>query len=140
MRRKPYSELLAVAHAGSTRFISGKPSLAPQPISRAAARPHPGGQATGKSPLSPEAAQRCRAEIRLLATMIDKHHGATDAEGKTMCLFAHEKLSKARIALESNDGDEAWVELYGAAMLCRTFRIQPEEAERTIARLNSMLG
>jgi hypothetical protein len=72
--------------------------------------------------------------------MIDQHHSTADSEGRTMCLFAHEKLSKATMALERNDGDEAWVELYGAAMLCRTFRIQPDEAERTIARLNSMLG
>jgi hypothetical protein len=72
--------------------------------------------------------------------MIDRHHALADAQGKTMCLFAHEKLSNASAALERNDGDEAWVELYGAAMLCRTFRIQPEEAERLIDRLNGMLS
>jgi hypothetical protein len=72
--------------------------------------------------------------------MIDRHHGSSGPEGKTMCLFAHEKLSKATLALERNDGDEAWVELYGAAIMCRTFQIQPEETERTIARLNTMLS
>ena len=76
----------------------------------------------------------------MLTAMIDQHHRASDAEGRTMCMFAHEKLSKATIALEQGDGDEAWVELYGAAMLCRTFGIQPQEAERTVARLNNMLG
>jgi len=140
MRRKPYSELLAVAHAGSAKFVPGKPGPSTRPLSHAPAKPLPSSQPGGKAPVSREAAQKCRAEIRLLAAMIDQHHGLADAEGKTMCLFAHEKLAKATGALESGDGDEAWVELYGAAMLCRTFRIQPAEAERTIARLNSMLG
>jgi hypothetical protein len=72
--------------------------------------------------------------------MIDRHRGATDAEGKKMCLFADEKLSNATAALGRGEGDTAWVELYGAAMLCRTFQFQAEEAEKTIARLNSMLG
>ncbi len=44
------------------------------------------------------------------------------------------------MALDGGDGDDAWVQLFGAAMLCRTFQILPEEAERAIARLNSMLG
>ena len=135
MRRKPYSELLAGASAGSLRPAPATeipvPARAPETSSR--------GQA-GTTSLSSEAAQRCRAEIRLLAAMIDRHHSSTDTEGKKMCLFTHEKLAKASAALARNDGDEAWVHLYGAAMMCRTFQIQPDDAERTIARLNSMLG
>lgn len=72
--------------------------------------------------------------------MIDKYRASADQEGKQMCLFADEKLELAVAALDQGDGDRAWVQLLGAAMLCRTFQILPEEAEKTILRLNSMLG
>jgi hypothetical protein len=72
--------------------------------------------------------------------MIDKYRASADNDGKKMCLFADEKVARASMALDGGDGDDAWVQLFGAAMLCRTFQILPEEAERAIARLNSMLG
>lgn len=129
MRRKPYSELLALANGGlqtPTRIAPAKPL----PVSS-----HP-----SEKPMSAEAAAKCRAELKTLTAMIDQHRRSTDAEGKKMCLFVDEKLHEGALALNRGDGDGSWIQLFGAAKLCRTFQIQPEESERVISRLNSMLG
>jgi hypothetical protein len=90
--------------------------------------------------MSPEAAAKCRAELRILAALVDQHRRTTDPEGQKMCLFVDEKLSAAAVALNRGDGDGSWIQLFGAAKLCRTFQIQPLESERVISRLNTMLG
>jgi hypothetical protein len=135
MRRKPYSQLLAMANAGTAR-----PAVAHVAARVPIATREPGPTEQATAPLSPEAALRCRAELRSLSALVDQHRRSTDAEGKTMCLFVDEKLTAASVALDFGDGDGAWLQLFGAATLCRTFQIQPEDTERTIARLNSMLG
>jgi hypothetical protein len=43
-------------------------------------------------------------------------------------------------AIDRGDGDDAWIHLFGAATLCRAFQIQPGDADRVVARLNSMLS
>jgi hypothetical protein len=130
MRRKPYSELLALANRGSQ---APTPQIAPP-------KPLPVAVHSPDKPISPEAAARCRAELKILASMIEQHRRSTDGEGQKMCLFVDEKLIAASVALDRGDGDGSWIQLFGAAKLCRTFQIQPEESERVISRLNSMLG
>jgi len=130
MRRKPYSDLLALANGGAqkaTQYIA--------PAKPLAVSSHP-----SEKPMSPEAAAKCRAELKMLVAMIDQHRRSTDAEGQKMCLFVDEKLSDAAVALNRGDGDGSWIQLFGAAKLCRTFQIQAGEAERVISRLNAMLG
>jgi hypothetical protein len=133
MRRKPYSQLLAMANSGAAA-----PSVPEARRSREAMpnTPAPAAHAA----LSPEAALKCRAELRTLTALIDQHRRSADSEGKAVCLFVDEKLAAASAALDRGDGDGSWLQLFGAATMCRTFQIQPKETERTLARLNSMLG
>ena len=143
MHRKPYSELLAAANRGARgaapyvpppRPAANIPPPKPAPVALPVSR-HP-----AEKPISPEAAARCRAELKILSALVEKHRRLTDADGKKMCLFVDEKLAAASVALNRGDGDGSWIQLFGAAKLCRTFKIQPEESERVISRLNSMLG
>lgn len=134
MRRKPYSELLALANAGPRAAAPYVPPPKPAPIAvRTSGHP-------AEKPMTPEAAAKCRAELKILNAMIEQHRRSSDADGKKMCLFVDEKIAAASVALNRGDGDGSWIQLFGAAKLCRTFQIQPEESERVISRLNSMLG
>jgi hypothetical protein len=91
-------------------------------------------------PVKAETQARYRAEIRNLSTLVQQHRVSTNEEGKKMCSFVDEKLGEASAALDGSDLEGSWFHLYGAAKLCRTFRIQPEKSERAILRVKSLLG
>ncbi len=89
-------------------------------------------------PVSQKAEMRCRAELKGLTSMVEDSIRRADANHRKECLFVSEKLAAASSALDRGDGDGAWVHLFGAATLCRTFSIHPEKAARVLERLNGM--
>src|ERR1700744_3636409 len=126
MRRRPYSELLALASpSGGTSVAevnhdSGglrqeRPGIDSAETGPGASASEPGNAPVSK--LTEACALRYRAEIRNLSNMVEQEGLTEDSKDRDVCAYVSDKLRDAASALDRGDEEASWIHLYGAGTL-----------------------
>ena len=137
-RRRPYAELPGVELSTSQGFPAENNSEQLKELNTLLSR-EPPASSPNQAGLHDEAAARYRTEITILTGLIQSYRLTADPGGLDLCSYASKKLAKASVALDRGDGEGCWFHIFGAATLCRSFGVYPEEAERALHRLDLLL-